>query len=185
MPRIILMVIDDDILLHIVKRVNDENKERFMKKALTWVIEQVDRAIEIKKESLQQRKPGALIAGEPKLIWIEMMNKMNGVSKILKMRGKFNELMNNIMANREQHYVINVNRIMDDSSYFDQFNQINEHGITRFWQQIDYHMELFDKKRISLLPERTETRDYLKSRNAQVEEFHQDVPSTTHEDYYC
>ena len=147
------MVIDDDILLHLYHLLNNDSKTATIRRALTWIITQIDRAVESKIENIRQRKPGAIIAGEPKIIWIEMFNKMNGVSEILKMRGIFNELVNEIMAGKEQHYVMNVNRAMDDSNHFDQFNQINSYGITRFWQQVDYQLESFDKKRITLKPE--------------------------------
>ena len=156
LPRIILIIPDFDMLKNMPHDKEDKAMKKAIQKVVFWTVNQMYRAIEAKIDNLQRKNPGVIIVGEPKVIWVEAVNRPNGLDYILTLRRKFNDSLHQNLKDRNQHYVMNINRYMDETGYFDQFNQLNDFGKSRYWQQIDHHLELFDKKQIDLRPQNEE-----------------------------
>ena len=64
---------------------------------------------------------------------------------------KFNTALDEVLAHQEDHYILDVNEVLIDISYFNN-EKLNGFGKVKFWREIDHQLELFDYKRISLLP---------------------------------
>ena len=111
------------------------------------------RAVETKKDDLKRKKPGSIIPSEPKFLWVKMLNRVNGRSEFLALRWKFNDVLDEICSQREQHYDIDIVDIMADPAYYDANNFIYNDCLKRFWTEIDRMIEKFNMKRISLKPE--------------------------------
>ena len=119
---------------------------------IRWITTQMSRAIEAKKEMLCKKKLGAVLGNEPKIIWLNMINRVNRRNYILSLRNKYNLAIEDILANKDQHYLMDITAELADHGYFDQFNKLNEHGKAQFWREVDNLIELFEKKKISLKP---------------------------------
>ena len=154
-PRLILVIPDDDLLSYVFDNI--ENMEEYSRQAITWVTNQMKRAIEAKCDELQRKKPGAIISDEPKIIWLEMINRSNGTSDILKCVNTYNRIVNETLAEKQQHFVMDINDKLSDGQYYDQFNRLNSYGEMRFWREVDHQIELFDKEQITLKPKRRQT----------------------------
>ena len=150
LPRLVIVIPDLDILKHInhfgfgVKYLIHE--------AMQWLLTQFSRAVESKVDFMRRKKPGSIIANEPKFIWVKAINRLNGYSKMLAMRNKFNNIMESHLAGKVNHYVIDISDKLADRSYCDANNTLNGFGRQKYWQEIDRCIELFDKRRITLRP---------------------------------
>ena len=148
MPRIILFVPEDDLLQFI--KTDEHNAREVIFKCLNWMAIQVDRAIEAKVDALRIRKPGSILTNEPKIIWVKMIKRLNKTSEVLTLRTKYNEALHDIVGNRTGHYIMDITRALAERNCCDQFNQLNGLGKSRYWNQIDQQLELFDKQKITL-----------------------------------
>ena len=108
--------------------------------------------IESRKDKLRRKKPGALAPNEPKFIWIKMFNRTTNPSKELAVRSKFNTTLENILASKRHHYIVDVTNAMYKSDYFSQNNRITARGKNRFWVEVDQAIEDFDFQKRSLRP---------------------------------
>ena len=150
LPRLIVVIPDCNILEFVKK--DDEGIKIVSSGAVNWIIKQMIRAIDSKKDHLRRLKPGAITAGEPKFVWIKMMNRVNGHYPLSQYRDIYNNELEKMLAAREEHFVMDLSSEMSDINYFDQFNQLNGHGRRKFWYEVDRKLEWFDKKKISLKP---------------------------------
>ena len=128
-------------------------------KCINWVVTNMERAIESRKEQLKRQKPGAVVPSEPKFIWVKMFNKVNGQSKMLAVRKRYNNVLEDILATRKHHYIMDVNEVMAKTDNFTSNNFINVRGKETFWREIDRQLELFDMQCLSLKPQARSTPD--------------------------
>ena len=70
----------------------------FIEGAMNWVINQMARAIEAKKDNIERRRARAIVSYEPKIIWISMMDRLNGSSRTLAFGRIFNDALKSILA---------------------------------------------------------------------------------------
>ena len=112
----------------------------------------MDRAIEAKKDQLFRRKPGSVKEDEPRIIWINMIDRVNGRSQILAHRHKYNRVVENILASKEKHHIMDINAEIAEPGNYNQFNRLNDFGKARFWLEVDKQIELFEKAKIMLKP---------------------------------
>ena len=149
LPRLIVIIPEEDLLQFIsapgysVKKLSHE--------ALTWLFNQVDRALDAKCDNLYNRKLGA-VAFDTKIIWVQMINRINGYSKTLANRKVFNEVLANLVRNKTEHYLIDIDDEMADRSLLDSANRLNGYGRVHYFAEIDRKIEQFDKHRINLKP---------------------------------
>ena len=151
-PRIVLIIPEDDLLTYLFKQNEEFGIGTITFKVLNWISTQMTRATDAKKDDLKRVKPGAVIPTEPKFIWVKMLNRVNARSDLLALRSKFNEVLEEVLYKKDQHYIIDIVTAMADSSFYDKNNYINGEGLKRFWIEIDKLIENFDTKRCSLKP---------------------------------
>ena len=126
-----------------------KNKKR---KALSWIINQMNRALEAKKDNMFRKLPGSITANEPKFIWIEMFNRINGYNKCLALRSLYNEKLHEELSVRINHHILAVNNAMSDINLYDAQNKLNGFGRVRFWNKVNNIIQSFDKGQIKLIP---------------------------------
>ena len=76
LPHLMIFMPDWDIVNY-VNYFQSGVKEIF-NETINWILAQVMRAIQSKKDSLAHRKPGAVITSQPKVIWVKMMERIGG-----------------------------------------------------------------------------------------------------------
>ena len=81
------------------------------------------------------RKPGTMVEGEPKFIWLKMINRHAEFTKVLKLRVKYNAVLDDIMSPKKDHQVADVNYAVNDSSYFVSRNCLTGKGAVAFWEK--------------------------------------------------
>ena len=153
LPRFVVVIPEWDIIRFVKKGMQeDEGIADWMVSALEWIVLQMNRAVESKKDNLKCKKKGAVISNEPKIIWFKMINHLNGNShaKTLAWRTIFNNELEETLAGKPQHFIADVSQAMMDASLSDRNNSINGFGCVRYCTEVDKVLEWFDKK-VSLL----------------------------------
>ena len=143
LPRIILVIPDSDIL----KFVNHYTYgvSVITGRCLSWLINNFEREIEAKKEQLRKKKPGSVSQNEPKIIWVKMLDTPNTTySDLMACRKKFNSILEEILAQKKNHFIIDINDVMFHKSHFRQTNILNARGKERFWDEINRQVEEFE-----------------------------------------
>ena len=150
LPCIILVIPGKDIIKYVDF---DESGTRFMHGgALAWIITQMVRFIDAKKDNLLHRKAGAVVVHKPKIIWVKTLRKLDTPLASLAVINKFNGMLEDILVDRESHFIMDVDAALHDPAFFNIYNEMNNHGKLQFWLEVDSHIEKFEKKALSLKP---------------------------------
>ena len=150
MPRIILIIPDGDIL----KAINHFSfgVSTIIGHVLEWIIKNIDSAIESKKDELRKRKPGTLVANKPRILWLCMPDRPNGTSPLLEARKKFNNILEDILCSKKNHYITCISNKIAYPINFTQSNYLNERGKELFWIETNRAVEKFNYNKDSMLP---------------------------------
>ena len=150
LPRMIIVVPDWDILKFIDHY--SYGITNLSGKCLDWLLRNMERAIESRKEQLRRRRAGAVQPNEPKIIWVTMINRPQP-QKILAVRRKFNSTLENLLVNRRYHYILDISDTVLEGHNFTYNNLLNTRGEQVFWSEIDDKIEKFDLHKESLHPQ--------------------------------
>ena len=152
LPRIIVVVPDWDILKFInhtsygVVEITD--------KIVRWIVTNMQRTIDARKDRLMNLKPGALATGEPKVIWVKMINRLAAYDQTLKKRCKYNAMVENILVEKSNHYLIDLHPMVNDANLFTALNDLNGDGCFAYWKEFDTCIKGFDTRQLTLMPEK-------------------------------
>ena len=146
MPRIILMIVDTDLLTHI-KHVGF-GESQVIGSAINWIVRNVENAIESKQDELRKRRPGSLHTGEPKVLWVKTFThpyKMH--PSMISAATKFNSILMDLVQNKHCHYTIDVSEYFRPAqASFCPGGLVSHHGEEEFWSAINRCIEDFDYK---------------------------------------
>ena len=156
LPRIILIAPDWDL----IRFINHDGAaaEIIFKEVINWIITNMKCAMESKKDFLLKKKAGAVAEGEPKTIWIKMINRFGNELhttlsiKALSNKGKFNRVLEDALADQSGHYVMDVNVAVNEGCYFTVDSQLNAAGRIKYWREVNEQVKLFDFRKLSLKP---------------------------------
>ena len=145
-PRMIIVIPDWDL----VRNMNhfDSGATYMAERSMHWICNEIDKIFEICKDEYMHRKKGALIAGEPKIIWVKMLYRPNP-SDCIKIRHKFNNALNDTLLLHKHTYLADV---AVPTSNFDRCNNITPSGKEHFWRDLDAQLRDFDRQKITLKP---------------------------------
>ena len=148
--RLVIVIPDEDIIQHVDFTASGT---RFvLGAAITWVVSQMSRAVEAKKDNLLRRRAGAVIANEPKMIWIKALKKAHSSSDDRAQINKFNSMLEDILADSAGHYLMDVSDAMHGLELFTLQNDLNTYSMQQYWQDVNKQIELFEKRKLSLQP---------------------------------
>ena len=115
LPRILLVIPDCDLLEYI--NFCDSGKSHVIGANLEWLINNIDQALTCEKEDLRHIR-GAVMANEPKIIWVKMLNRSLGgfaserINLINELADTFNSILEEILSTRKNSFVVNMNEDM-------------------------------------------------------------------------
>ena len=151
LPRLLVILPEDDIL----KFINhfSYGVSRITGRYLNWLITEIDKLVSGRREELRKRKAGSVGGSEPKIIWGRMMDRPNiSYNDMLAVRIKYNSILEDILANKRNHYILDVSKEVVHPLNFMYNNQINASGRNDFWLAIDRQLELFDYDKTPFVP---------------------------------
>ena len=122
--------------------------------AISWLITNINRMLEAKKDALLRKRAGAVIASELKLIWTKTVKKAFHSADQRVQINKFNLMLEDTLADHNSCYLMDVDGVLHNDSLYTVHNTLNSHGQKAFWSEVDNQIEKFEKKQISLKPVR-------------------------------
>ena len=73
LPRFIIVIPDNDILKHCTVDIFDYGAKLVCEEIVAWMVNELDRAVESRKEDMKRLKKGSVLAAEPKFIYAKMI----------------------------------------------------------------------------------------------------------------
>ena len=127
LPRFILILPDADILRFL--NFYTYGVTTVTGCCLTWIINTMDRLIETRKEQLRRRRPGAIVADEPKVIWFTMMNRPGiHYSDLYAVRHKYNKNLKELLDQKTNHFLLDVNDTICHPMHYISSKYMNARG---------------------------------------------------------
>ena len=150
LPRLILMVPDVDVLRTmtyfkfgaslVIGKVNG----KFVNK----IVDEIND----RKAKLKKIKAGTVISGEPKLLWMGIIDKPQP-DKVLSLRRKHNEILEETLSLHKNCYYITPDRAVNRSD-FDRNNNMTSAGKENYWKFIDAMVKKFDREPELFIPKK-------------------------------
>ena len=151
MPRLIIMMVDHEFINMLHHK--DFGISMMIGKCLHWLINEVDRAINKKKELLQQKKPGSITALEPKVIWMKMMEHPTSNKDMAIMQVKFNVILEQALRQSGKGFLIDASPDGKmQHRWFDYNGNMLHEGRIGFWQHISACIKKFNIEKTGLDP---------------------------------
>ena len=150
LPKLIVLIPDQDL----VKFIEQEEATEFSLMAGTaigWIANQIDRAIEIRRDHLQLKHMGSTMPDEPRIVWIKALGRMLSASEA-QIKFKFNSELEETLALRNNHYIMDIQWALPNITDFSQIGKLTGVGQIRFWKEINQQLELFEFKDLDLTP---------------------------------
>ena len=150
LPKTLIIIPDWDIVHYI-----DHHTYGFRliaEKVLRWMYKSIDKAIESRKADLIKIRPGAVMPREPRIIWVEMIDRIHVYDRALAMQNKFSAALNEVLLEWDNHFLMNINMAMFDASLFQKTGELNQAGKKKFWSEIDVIFKKFDLGKLLLKP---------------------------------
>ena len=169
LPQVIIMIPDHDLIHHI-----DDYGPGFrllVGTSIGYIADQIDRAIEIRKDQLMAKCPGTIDENSVKIVWIKALGRMKSQDEAT-VKYKFNAELEEVLSQRGNHFIMDVQRAVSNVTDFNQFGDLSGPGRIRFWNEINRQLEMFIFKDISLCP--------LSRKEISMQKQMQQTESTTH-----
>ena len=147
LPKYVIIILDKN-LVHSAG-VFDYGAENTFLQLITWLLKEFNLMINTRCEDLRSKKPGAIANfGEPKLVWIKMLNRpiittMKG-KEIFSLVRKFNHAMETAVADDRLSHIIKI-MVPPNDTYFDQSGDLTAAGRIEFWKDLDEQMKTLDR----------------------------------------
>ena len=165
LPKYVLLVLDKNLIEAATEHYNtDYGIKEMLSKWVTWIWKMLDRLIEIRKQDLFAKRPGAVGSKDPKVIWIKMIDRPHVLRpdprfKVLSIRPKFNDAIDEITQNKRNNFCLGIDSL--EARHFGPNGELNDFGSLQYWKELDYYFKKFDRREIPLPPiaPRTTSRD--------------------------
>ena len=73
----------------------------------TWLTNEIERAVTIKKEDMRSIRKGAVIESEPKIIYVKMIYRPTK-NQVVAARNKFNDALEGALLSKHGHYIMEL-----------------------------------------------------------------------------
>ena len=153
LPQFLIIALDKDVIEDV--DVFDKDAPILIEMAVDWLVKQISMTVRRKRAELLDKKPGAIYTGDPKIIFIQMIRRLeyygdNKKQAIFDCRAKYNDALNNAVS-RINHRIMTINSC-NTTGHFDVKGNLSTKGKTAFWHEIDDLLDRFDRDKVKLLP---------------------------------
>ena len=148
LPRILLVVFNWDLVRYLNYFEFGVSKD--IGKLLKYVIREIEKCIQIRRDDIASKKAGGIIPTEPKVIYIKMIQRPYP-SCLMAVRNKFNAILEETLSRYHYCYIMGLDNALSPA-FFNRDNQLTSDGEIAFWREVNKQIEQFDKQVISLKP---------------------------------
>ena len=147
LPKYLIIIPDKDIVDFI--NYTQRGISQIIGTILDWLIKQIDQTMERKRLLMWESNPGSVEDEEPAIIWVKMLDRPS--TKLHILHEKFNKIMEDIIRNKSNTYVIDPNEFLE-RNMFSRIGDLNLDGKVVNWRTMDNKIKKFDKGEINLFP---------------------------------
>ena len=123
---------------------------------MKWFLININRNIELRKNDLIKKHPGAVsTSAEPRLIWVTMLKRpaTSHAKQIFALTSKFNKILEEVVAGDKRSHILKPTIDCDDGNCnYELSGALNPTGVTQFWRNLDVQMHEFDGSKTDLIP---------------------------------
>ena len=152
LPRFMIIVADKELVEFIGGNKKGDNLIIGM--MLEWLIKQIEKAVDRKKNMMRELKPGSTSVCEPKFVRVKMMKGPwdGNYENLFEKRKLFNEILEEVLSSRRDSYIMNGD-IYLDRLHFNRLFDLTVTGREEFWKAVDDQIKKFDKQQLTLKPQ--------------------------------
>ena len=153
LPRFIIFFPDKDLIESLGRKNLDHGAGQAFGKLIDKLLSMVDRIGETLKADMYYRRPGSISPGEPKFIWVKMLQRY-GFAKhpVYALTSKFNAILESSLVGKKHTYIVSLDEAITASS-FDRNADLRPTGLIQLWNELDDQIHKFDRQQISLKPQ--------------------------------
>ena len=121
---------------------------------LKWLLININRYLELRKNDLHHKCPGALaMYAEPRLIWISMLKRpVDSFDKqVHSLAQKFNGILEKVVSGDKRSHILKVH-VDTHAGNYDCIGNLMSSGMMEMWRCIDHEMKDFDNGDTDLEP---------------------------------
>ena len=149
------MILDREIL-----ECADHNNfsiQRIITDLLDWLARNVDKVIDLRKEDVRLKRPGAISSsGEPRLIWTKMVPRpiIQDTTKgfLFAQCRKLNEAIDETIPKYKHSHIMDVKIPVEDQRSFDKWGNLSAVGMEKYWINVISQIRQFDRSETDLRP---------------------------------
>ena len=149
LPRMIVIIPDNDVVKCYLNDLYEFGAAKIAEELVAWLVHEIDKSVLGRKDEIKKQRKGAVMRGEPKMVYIKMMYRP-GCDSIQALRNHFNVALENRLAKVHNHYVIDA---AVQYTGFDLTNFLTANGKTEYWQNLDKTLGEFDDKPSRFTPQ--------------------------------
>ena len=151
MPKIVIMVPEFDLLRFI--SFYEQGTSEVMESILTWMVTNIQRAVQSRKDMLLHKNKGSVAPGQPNFVWVKVIDNFKSDKAALALRHKFNRALEKVIADKKSHFIMDVSEVVRDINLYNK-NGLNGDGRVQYWMAIDRRLKLFDVDPTNFKPEK-------------------------------
>ena len=153
LPKYVFFVPDYNILKHIHAA---QNNGLDITTCIEWLLKNIENFTSRREFQLFERRPGALLPGGPKFVWVKMFKRPEdlvgqNIPPEFKLRNKFNNALESILAQGSSHFEHLILSI-DIGEEFTNFGSLTSSGKDRFWIELNTCLKKYELHQINLKP---------------------------------
>ena len=173
LPKYIIVIPDKDVIQ------SNEFYDNGIKKALfdnlQWLSRQFGRNLLARREDLKSKNIGAVHPEITRVIWVRMLARPivddPELSKIWKLRRKFNDVMDDLFEVEQYMHVMAIND-KEEFQYFDNRGHLTVAGQREFWLSLNQQLKAFEYHNIDLWRSTTTDQEANRNDNRQTKKKH-------------
>ena len=152
LPCYIVILLDKDLVHE--ANVFDFGVSETLEDIIKWLLINVNRCVELRKEDLRGRRPGAISTeAEPHLILVNMLRRPDHSmdKRVYCLARKYNSVMEKVIAGDKRSHILKIHVDLHEGN-FDRVGNLTMAGKHEFWKCIDNEMKDFDQGKTELAP---------------------------------
>ena len=164
LPKYIFVLLDKDLVQYAnsLDLFNYGIKD-VLAKWISWFLHSVDKHLNIRKDDLFNKRPGAFAGKDPKIIWVKMLDRPHVAQsdqrfKTQSLTSKFNALIDDVVKNRKDNLCMELGAL-EHNRHYAASSQVNQFGKMQYWKELDYYFKRFDRHEINLRPRSSVSRE--------------------------
>ena len=167
LPKFLVVIPDDEVIRML--NYTGYGVKVMLGKCIHWMMGQIDKEIDDRKEALALHRPGALTPGEPKVLWVKALERPRR-DRFELVRDKWNATLEQTIeqAGGDVHHVISPTPYEGSQrNLFDINNNISHEGRVSFWRCFSENIRKFD-----ITQENKRINDIIAATQVTVHRFH-------------